>query len=267
MTIQRINGARGHWYKIDGRKADGVTTLIGKGLPKPALSYWSAKTVAEYVADNTDTVIDLLKSGRGPAVAALKEVPWSQRDEAARRGTEVHTLAEQLIHGEEVEVPDLLAGHVKSCIKFLDDWQVRPVLTEFTVAHRKWRYCGTADLVADLPESLVSTFHCGTRPIIDYKTSRSGIFSETALQLAAYRWAEVYLDADDKEQPLADVGITGGLGVWIRGDGYDVYPVDVSEQVFKDFLHVAYVGRCADRMKASPPVGDPLVLPQVEAAS
>lgn len=266
MTIQRINGSRGHWYKIDGQKADGVTTLIGKGLPKPALPYWSAKAVAEYVAGNTDTVVDLVRTGRGTAVAALKQVPWSQRDEAARRGTEVHSLAEKLTHGEEVEVPELLAGHVQSCIKFLDEWQVKPVLTEFTVGHRRWRYCGTGDLIADLPESLVTAFQCGTRPIIDYKTSRSGIFAETALQLSAYRHAELYLDADDTEQQVADLGITGGLAVWIRADGYDVYPVDTSEQVFKDFLHVAWVARTADRMKDSSPIGEALALPKAEVA-
>lgn len=254
--IQRINGSRGHWYKLDGQKADGVTTLIGGGLPKPALSYWSAKTVAEYVADNLPVVSDLVASGRDPAIAALKAVPWAQRDEAARRGTEVHGLAEKLIHGDEVEVvPELLVGHVNACVKFLDEWQLRPVLVEAVIASRKWRYCGTLDVVADLPD--------GRRMLLDYKTSRSGIFAETALQLAAYRHAEVYVDVEGNEQPMAELGIVGALAVWIRGDGYDVFEVDSSERMFKDFCHVAWVARTAKRFKDESPISDALPVPAV----
>jgi hypothetical protein len=267
VSIKRINGGRGsHSYRIDGKKADGVTTLIGGGMPKPALVNWAAKSVAEHVADNLDAVIGMRDMGRDSIINALKGTPWAQRDAAARRGTEVHKLADQLVHGNEVEVPEELAGHVQSCIKFLDDWQVRPVLTEFVVGHRRWRYCGTGDLVADIPNSVVAAFGCGTRPIIDWKTSRSGIFAETALQMAAYRHAEVYVDDDGAEKPLADVGITGALGVWIRADGYDVYEVDTGERVFKDFCHVAWVARTAWRMKDSSPIGHALTVP-VEVAS
>jgi hypothetical protein len=258
MTIQRINGSRGHWYKIDGKKADGVTTLIGKGMPKPALPYWSAKSVAEHVADNLDTVAGMRDMGRDSIIAALKGVPWSQRDAAAKRGTEVHSLAEQLIHGAEVEVPDELAGHVESYVKFLDEWQPRPVLVEKTVAHRQWRYSGTFDSVLDLPD--------GRRVIADIKTSRSGIFAETALQLAAYRYAQVYLDDDGAEKPMEDLKITGGLGIWIRADGYDVLPVECGEREFKDFLHVAWVARTADRFKDASPVGEALSAPVAVAS-
>jgi hypothetical protein len=101
--------AKTHRYFLDGSPIPGVTTLIGKGLPKPALVYWSAKTVAEWVADNPDGVEAFRATGRGPMVAALKEIPWQKRDEAAIRGTDVHALAERVIRGEAVEVPEHLA--------------------------------------------------------------------------------------------------------------------------------------------------------------
>lgn len=236
--IQRINstyrGKPTHFYKIDGRKADGVTTLLSDGLPKPALLPWGIKSVAEYAADHLDRLVEMQPMGREALVAALKQAPYTDRDLAAKRGTEVHDLAEKLIHGVEVDVPEELAGHVESCVRFLDEWKLSPVLVESTVASRRWNYCGTLDVVADRPN--------GPRAIFDYKTSRSGIFGETALQLAAYAHAEVYLDGTD-EKPLADVGIEAGFAVWIRADGYDVYPVDISEQTFKTFCHVAYVAR------------------------
>jgi hypothetical protein len=240
VTIQRINGSRGHWYKIDGKKADGVTTLISNGLPKPALVRWAAKSVAEHVADNLDAVAGMAPMGRDAIVDALKGVPWASARRAAVKGTEVHQLAERLSHGEEVEVPEHLDGYVDSCLGFLDDWQVRPIRTETVVGSRRWRYCGSFDGVWSLPD--------GRHVIGDYKTSGSGIYPEVALQEAAYAHAEVYLD-DTGERPMAELNITGALAVWLRPDGYDVYEVDISEAVFKDFLHVAWVARTSDRMK------------------
>lgn len=242
--IKRIDstyrGKPTHHYRIDDQKADGVTTLIGDGLPKPALLPWGIKSVAEYAADHLDRLVEMQPMGREALVAALKQAPYTERDLAAKRGTEVHNLAEKLIHGLEVDVPEELAGHVDSCVRFLDTWKLAPVLVESVVASRRWNYAGTLDVVADRPGA--------PRAIFDYKTARSGIYGETALQLAAYAHAEVYLDGED-EKPLPDVGIEAGYAVWIRADGFDVYPVDISEQTFKTFCHVAYVARRAKVMK------------------
>jgi hypothetical protein len=260
VTITRRNYGKGHSYYVDGTKFDGVTTLIKDGVPKPALVYWSAKSVAEYVADNLDQVAGMAGMGRGSIVAALKEVPWTARDTAAAKGTEVHTLAEQVIRGEQVEVPEHLAGFVESAVRFLDEWKVEEFAVEATVAHRRWRYAGTADL-----------FAAGTRPgtttpiraVWDWKTAASGIWPETALQLAAYRHAEVYVDQDGAEQSLPDLNLTAGYGVWLRADGYDVIPADTSEQVFKAFQHIAYVAR---QLKDAKSWLGPAIQPALEGA-
>lgn len=240
MTLKRINYGRGHGYKIDGQKVDGVTTIIKDGLPKPALMYWSARTVAEYVADNLDQVAGMGDMGRASIVAALKEIPWTKRDQAAAKGTEVHALAERIANGEEVEVPDELAGYVEACVAFLDDYQVETIRIEAPVGSRRWRYGGTADLLA------AATLPDGTRvrAVWDYKTSASGIWPDVSLQLAAYRNAEMYLDANDAEQDLAALDLSEtAYAVWLRSDGYDVYPVQVGEAAFKTFQHMAYVAR------------------------
>ena len=84
---------KSHRYRLDGDWVPGVTTLIGKGLPKPALPYWAARTVAEWVVGNPDLTEEIKRLGGGrPAVAFLKELPWHKRDEAAIRGTDVHAL-------------------------------------------------------------------------------------------------------------------------------------------------------------------------------
>jgi hypothetical protein len=239
--IQRVNRGRGHSYKIDGRDAPGVTTLIGKGLAKPAMPYWAARTVAEYVADADDDTLGTLRSlGRDGMINALKGVPWGQRDAAAVRGTAVHGLAEKLVAGHEVHVPDELVGHVKSAVAFMDDWRISPLLVEVLVASRRWHYCGTADAVVDLPD--------GRRCLLDYKTSKSGIFPETALQLAAYRYADVFVDQVGNECQMDTLDIDAAYAVHLRADGYDCVPVEAGPKQFNAFLHVAHVAKLVDEM-------------------
>ena len=48
-----------HSYHLDKKACPGVTSLLGKGLPKPAIPYWAAKCVAEYVADYPDGAFDM----------------------------------------------------------------------------------------------------------------------------------------------------------------------------------------------------------------
>jgi hypothetical protein len=228
-----------------------VTTLIKGGLPNSGLMSWAARTVAEHVADNIDAVIGMREMGRDSIVGALKGVPWTKSGQAAAKGTEVHGLAERLTHGEEIEVPEHLAGYVESCLAFLDEWKVQPVVTEVPVANRKWKYAGTLDLIADYVNPVDGE---AGRALFDWKTSGSGIYPDAAYQLAAYRHAEAYLAADKTEHPLPEVG--SGYAVWLRSDDYDVIPVECGPSVFDDFLHIARVARAAkDNRKL---IGDPI---------
>ncbi|MBQ1165986.1 hypothetical protein KBZ21_49190, partial [Streptomyces sp. A73] len=73
----------------------------------------------------------------------------------------IHASAEQLVAGEEVEAPEELVGHIESCARFLDDWQIQPVVVARPVASRTWWYSGTPDVIGDVPD--------GRRLICDYK--------------------------------------------------------------------------------------------------
>jgi len=240
-TIQRIDstswGKPTHYYKVDGRKADGVTTLIGDGMRKKAIEFWSANFTAEYAVDNWPQLHKLAPSER---LKTLKKCRFESRDAAANRGTEVHKYAERLSMGDEVEVPDELIGYVESAAKFLDQWRIKPVMVEQTVADPKWNYAGTFDLIAPDPQ--------GRLAIWDYKTSKSGIYGETALQLAAYAHAPFY--RGDNDEGIDMLTVEAGYAVWVRADGYDVHQMDISEKTFKDFLHVAYVARNTKNLDA-----------------
>ena len=139
---------KSHRYRLDGEWVQGVTTLLKQGLPKPALTHWAARTVAEFVAEHPDMVEEIKRlGGPGPAVAMLKAVPFQKRDDAAIRGTDVHALAERLVHGEEVDVPEHLAGYVSGYCDWLDATGFQPIVTEKPCANRKWAYAGKPDAI------------------------------------------------------------------------------------------------------------------------
>ena len=248
-TTKRIDSGRGHWYKLDGQKVDGVTTILSNGVPKPALTAWAAREVATFAADNLDLIGQLERDAR---IDLLKGAPYRDRDKAARRGTEVHALAEQLAHGNEVQVPDELTGHVDSYLQFLDDWDVQAEHIELDVGSRKHRYMGSLDMIATLAD--------GKRWLLDIKTTRSGIYSEVALQLAGYRYAEFYVDSEG-ELPMPAVDACGAI--WVRADGYDLIPVNSGPSTFRTFLYVQQVAHFA---KGETLVGDSLTTPKKAAA-
>lgn len=229
-----------HRYKLDGEWVPGVTTLIGKGFPKPAIPYWAARTVAEWVFDNAPLSDQLAEmGGRGPAVAFLKQLPWQKRDDAAVRGTDVHALAERLVHGEAVQVPERLSAYVDGYVEWLNESGAVPLWTECPVASRKWGYAGKFDLIGELD---------GATWLLDVKTS-SGVYGETAMQLAAYANCEFLLDPDGKEQPMPTIDRLGVLHVTEEGTRLVPVREGQEESAWKDFLHVAWIGKGADRIK------------------
>jgi len=235
LDFRRRQYGRNHGYTLDGQKLPGVTSILSDGLPKPALVGWGINTTAGYAADHWDELAELPVSKR---IETLKRAPYADRDAAAKRGTEVHALAEKLVHGQEVEVPDELAGHVEAYVKFLDDFEPEPVLVEQSVVSlTRWPYAGTLDGVFDIPGH--------GRLLVDIKTARSGVFPDNALQLAAYRYATHYASEADgwelHEMPKVD----GCAVIHVRADGYSLVPVAAGDEVFRTFRYVQQIAAWA----------------------
>jgi hypothetical protein len=234
QTYRRDHG-KGHVYYLDGQKVTGVTTAIGSGFPKN-LAKWGAETVANKAIDEWS------KLARMPVSQRLKELssaPWTQRDNAAIRGTRIHAVAEQIASGASLHIPEDIAGHVQSCIAFLRDWQVQPIGLELPVFSRKYGYGGTADLFASMADGKVR--------LCDYKSSKSGIWGDVAFQLAAYRYAEFALDSEGNEITVPEVDEC--IAVWLRADGYEVYPIEVNRRVFRQFLAIMQVSEAVEESK------------------
>lgn len=219
--------AASHRYYLDGRPVPGVTTICGV-LDKPALPRWAAKSVAEYVADHRDAIDHLYDMGRAPMVDALKVVPWERRDSAAARGTTLHDIADQIVRGQDVDVPDSLVPVVESAVRFMEDWHIEPILTETAVGSREHWYAGTLDLVADSNRA--------PRAIYDWKSGKA-IYTGAAWQMNAYGHAEFH-GLDGHEHPVSELGIEAAYGVHIRPDGYDVYPLRYGPDIFAEWLTI-----------------------------
>lgn len=220
--------SRSHRYKLDGQWIPGVTTILGKGIAKPFLIDWAAGEVARFAADNL-SVLEALDDADA-RYDLLKTAHNRHRDKAAVRGTDIHALAEKILHGQEAEIPEHLTGYVEGYVRFLDQWQPTPVLTERPCASRKGWYAGTPDAVVTLPD--------GERLLMDWKSGKN-VYGETALQLAAYRNAEFYLHDDGTEQPMPQVDSLAV--VHITPTGSDVYRVADADLAWKQFQHVAWV--------------------------
>lgn len=240
-----------HRYWLDGKPVPGVTSILSKGIPKPAIPYWAARVVAEYVADEPEKVEALRATGRDPMIAALKGMPWTKRDEAAVRGTEVHALAERVIHGESVEVPEHLAGHVEGYVRFLDEFEVEPVLTEKSVANRTWRYAGRFDSIVRIPR-----WRDGLG-MVDLKTS-NGVYGETALQNAAYAAAEFYVEDGDPNTEIPLPQIEWIAVAHVTEYGTNLYDLGDRAQALEEFLAAKTIADTTDRRKAL--IGDPITL-------
>lgn len=250
MKIVKKSNGRNHWY-VDvetGDRIPGVTTILDQGLPKKALINWAGNATAEYAVDHWQELAELAPSAR---MKKLQGGRYAVKDEAANRGTQVHKLGERLIAGERVVVPDLLRPYVDSYVRFMDEFQLRPRYIEAVVYSVTHRYVGTLDIFGDifLPDMPEydhlprddDGYVCNA--LIDAKTNRSGIFGETALQLAGYRFAE-FMQSDpgdpDSAFEMPEVAWTGA--VWIRPDGYSLLPLVAGEEQHRAFLYAQQVG-------------------------
>src|SRR5262245_57560215 len=241
-TSYRRHG-RGHSYKIDGIKVPGATTIIRNGTPSGGLMKWYAEQVAGCAIAEWDRLAAMAPSER---FKYLADAPNRVKTEAGLLGTQLHALAEKLAHGEQVEVPAGERGHVDACVAFLDEWNAQPIRTECHVFSRRWQYGGSPDGLFDVDRPRGAQPSCipepaGTdrwRGLLDWKRKAKGPWGSDAFQLAAYRWAEFRQDvAGGEEIPWAWAGGNERTGqqiplcddawiVWLRGDSYQVVPME-----------------------------------------
>lgn len=266
--VKRMERGKYHYY-IDGngQRIPGVTTILGDGLPKKQLINWAANATAEGAVNHWDELSDLPVASR---LKTLQGIRYDINNTAKSKGTLVHGYAARLVQGDEVTgIEDEIRPHVENYVRFLDEHNVQPILIETIVVNYTYGYAGTLDLVA----SLISP-DTGVREtwLLDIKTGEKGIWPETALQLAAYRYAECYVGEDGEEcampgphgnATMPAIERTGAINV--TSDDAKLVPTVSGEAELNVFRHAARIYRW-DQDEKSGLILNPISMPRKSTA-
>jgi len=285
-----------------------ATTLIKDALGiGRGLNYYGQESVAMAAVDNpkklarydidTEAVAEFRQNRRvanpehaerladwNDAVDWLIKQQWEGLGSASNRGTEIHTVAENLHLGTIVEYDDFLEPWVVQYRRFLEDFAPTFLMAEAPVYNLTMRYAGTLEGIAVI-DGMTGVVDIRTAAHGPKDTNRKGKprsrppFSEVALQLTLYRRAElVGLLADRKEiqdrryyvfdpaneaQPMPET--EGGVCVVISPEDYMVAPVDTSERIWKACRHVIQVARF--QTETAKTVFGPTIAPSREVAA
>lgn len=235
--FRRRNYGRNHGYLLDGQKIISVTRVLSLGLPKPALINWAASEAAKAAWEQKET---LATANYSEFIQTVSKAHERTRNTAAVKGTTVHTYGQKLAHGERVEgIPDEVAKKVDQYVKFLNEWQVVPVVTEAAVCILSIPCGGTFDIV------FTSPLFPGRVFLGDIKTSKA-VYGETALQLEGYGRADFYIDGGGGEVPMADLGITDHVVIHLEEDRYHVVEMEHGDEVWATFQHAVGVAKAMD---------------------
>ncbi len=197
----RITLDRAHRYRVEGKPAPGVTTII-KVMDAPILDAWKVRVQVEgtaraayanppYGATLGDNVPELEEEEQyvSRLVAIAKEQFEHERlsGEAADIGKQVHALIEHEVRtmlGQPTEPPTVTDEALfifAGWREWAKDVGLKPLRAEGRVFHRTAHYCGTFDLLAMVE---------GRPSILDWKAKKGDtIYPEMRLQSAAYRAA------------------------------------------------------------------------------
>jgi hypothetical protein len=234
-----------------------VTTIIG-ALDKPALLYWAAEQTA-IAACNVASSLKrrITEEGEEAVIKWLRDARFrtikGQRS-AAELGTAVHDACEKYaLTGVRPDVDDEVRPFLDRFDEFCQVWQPIYQAVEAAVYNRTYGYAGTLDAIAIID---------GQTVILDYKSSRKSIgsdgkptgpYPEAALQLSAYRHAELMavwrarktekfrrryylLSTDEKDLGVPLPKIDGGVVLHLTPEHATLHPVRCDEMVFEKFL-------------------------------
>lgn len=262
------------FYRLQGRDLPSVTTLRRMaGLPH-GLASWQLSKVTERATSEVETLVAMLNRPKRPrervveanrikeASRWLRAAATEERDASAALGTAVHdaasrgltpdTLPDPFEFVKDGEKVSLDAATIAPRLGWYRDWlaasQATIVASEFQVANLTVGYAGSCDLMVRFPT--------GAQWIVDIKTGK-GLYAEHALQVLAYRNAEVVFHDDVVDERLtAELRRTSGLAVLhLADDGWTFSAFRDTDDLWEAFLGLHAFAMWAHRN----PVADGLV--------
>ncbi|WP_035796346.1 hypothetical protein [Kitasatospora mediocidica] len=244
----RIPKPSAGWYrdKVTGAKYRRVTTILSLGSTKgDVLSRWAAGVVADTAFANLPQLVaaSLRPDERTEKRDWLSRAALRKRDERADVGSAVHRIIEAHVLGEPipadlVEDPEM-APYLANFLRFVEEWEVEFEASEMVVGSPEFGYAGTLDYLLRSP-LIASALGAATTATFmgDTKTGGEldvkGVYPEAALQMSAYRNAEIAWLRDGSTVPMPATHSTGVV-LHLRPEGYRLIPVVCDDQVFAHF--------------------------------
>ncbi|MEV7770463.1 hypothetical protein [Kitasatospora sp. NPDC086791] len=263
------------WYRnpVTGDKLRRVTTILDQGEPNPALMFWSANHTARLAIDSLPRLLANSRTSeeREESYDWLRKGHVRMKDERADVGGAVHRVIESTILGtpmpmDIVNDPEL-AAYLRHFQAFVRDWEIVFEASEMVVANPDEGYAGTLDflfysrLIARLLGVPSETLFKG-----DTKTGgeldKKGVYPKAALQMAAYRRAQVCWLRSGEQIPMPAVHSTG-IVLHLRPEGYRVIPLECGDAVFDAFLQVKKVADWTSGLSKTV-IGSALQLPTLD---
>lgn len=299
-----IPARQGNGYYADhatGDRLRSVTTILGGGVPKPALMFWAAQQCTDCAIENLPALVG---ASRFPAALAelrswILRAHTRKKDERAEVGSLVHKVVESRLLGtqlpESIAVGDTewavdgpeLAPFLENFLRFEADWKPVWTASEMVVANPVDGYAGTLDftldgsgLIGDALRGAGYAVPAGVDLMGDTKTGGEwdrvtsvghvhGVYPEAGLQMSAYRRA---LKAWLRDGSVVDMPATAEVGVvlHLRPEGYRLYPARCGDQEYSYFRHAQMVDEWSCRMASAkadePVIGKALRVPRAAEA-
>jgi len=256
-----------------------VTTIIDQSSSNRGLIEWAAGETARAAVTGLKTLHAIIEEqGDDAAVTWLigaRERPRKGERTAKQLGTEIHQACETYaLTGQRPAVDAELAPFLDRFDEWCQHFQPAYEAAEMTVYNPTYGYAGTLDAVLKVD---------GMSVVADYKTSRKDLddrgklrepWPDVALQLAAYRYAELaaawrprryeyyrrryyLLGADERTDALEVPDVDGGLCIYITPQRCQAFPVRCDETVHEQFLYAIERARWALELQRSV-MGPPL---------
>lgn len=261
------------WYrdKVTGEKYRRVTTILSQGSTKgDVLALWAANLVAETAFANLPRMVaaSRVPDQRQDMYDWLRRAPTRKKDERADIGSAVHRIIEARVLGEPIPA-DLvydpeMAPYLRHFLRFVEEWQVEFEASEMVVGNRTCGYAGTLDYLLRSP-LIAAEIGAPADAVImgDTKTGGEldvkGVYPEAALQMSAYRKAEVAWLRDGTTVPMPATRSTGVV-LHLRPEGYRLIPVVCDDRVFAAFRIVQQAADWVSGLSKTV-IGDALALP------
>lgn len=239
-----VDGGRQYRHPVSGIMVPSVTTILD-ALDKPQLDNWAIEETAFYAVANLSRLAQLDPED---AITLLKGARWKSTRDGVDRGNYSHGILEDLARGVAVlRTPQ--NGWVLDCWEGLNqEFDIQILEAEATFWHPgifdgpdgpELGYAGSGDVLG-----LVN----GELSVLDWKSTASGIWGETALQCCGYGMAPKIIRPDGTElDVLKEYGqVMRTYGVWLRPDdseapkyqgpsGWSLLPLRYDDEVWRAF--------------------------------